>query len=223
MPFLDRYKCTDLVFFSALCRYFNIYPTVPENPDAIGSTFNMQVSRDAHMPTHVLAVTAPDQNPSIPPVMLPIDVTRFERAFRFDLNIPPAPPGSTAPIPYTDTVGDSQVLMVTLPVLFITVPHVASLPLLLLFGMKLETHLNLLAWSLLPVNVVEEFPNAAAMALILSRTRDDQFERTYRHNQGIWKNTLALGFNDASIDEIVQTAWNVTAEARRIRHRAARQ
>ena len=181
----------------------------------------MQVSRDAHMPTHVLAVTLPDQNPSIPPVMLPIDVTRFERGFRFDLNIPPAPPGSTAPIPYTDT--DSQVLMVTLPVLFITVPHVASLPLLLLFGMKFETHLNLLAWSLLPVNVVEEFPNAAAMALILSRTRDDQFERTYRHNQGIWKNTLALGCNDPSIDEVVQTAWSVTAEARRIRQRAARQ
>jgi hypothetical protein len=210
-------------FFSALCRHFNIHPTVPASSNAIGSTFNMQVSRDAHMPTHVLAVTAPEQNPSTPPVMLPIDSTLFERGFRFDLSITPAPPGSTAPIPYTQTVGESQVLMVTLPVLFITVPHVASLPLLLLFGMKLETQLNLLAWSLLPVNVVEEFPNAAAMSLILSHIRDDQFDRTYRHNQGIWKNTLALGITDPSINEVVQTAWNVTAEARRIRQRPARQ
>jgi hypothetical protein len=179
----------------------------------------MQVSRNARMPTHLLAVVSPDQNPSSPPVMLPIDAALFDRGFRFDLNIPADPPGtgSTAPIPYTHTMGDSQVLMVTLPVLSITVPHIASLPLLLLFGMKLETQPNLLAWSLLPVNVVEEFPNAAAMALILSHIRDDQFDRTYRHNQGIWKNTLALGVNDPSIDEIVHTAWNVTAEARRIR------
>lgn len=183
----------------------------------------MQVSRDAHMPTHLLAVTSPEQNPSSPPLMLPIDITLFERGFRFDLNISPVPPGSTAPIPYTQTTGDSQVLMVTLPVLFLTVPHVASLPLLLLFGMRLETQLNLLAWSLLPVNVVEEFPNAAAMALILSHTRDEPFDRTYRHNQGIWKNTLAFGLKDPSIDEVVHTAWNVTAEARRIRQRTARQ
>lgn len=182
----------------------------------------MQVRRDAHMPTHVLAATSPDQDTSLPPLMIPIDVTLFEQGIRFDLNIPPAPPGSIAPIPHTQMVGDSQVLMVTLPVLFITVPHVPSLPLLLLFGMRLETQLDLLAWSLLPVAVVDEFPNAAAMALILSRTSDDRFDRIYRHNQGIWKNTLALCPCD-SIDEVVHTAWNVTAEARRIRRRATTQ
>lgn len=181
----------------------------------------MQVTRDAHMPTHVLAVTSPDQHPSSPPLMLPIDVTLFEQGFRFDLNIPPTPPGSIAPIPYPVIVGDVQVLMVTLPVIFITVPHLASLPLLLLFGMQLETQLNLLAWSLLPVNVVEEFPHPATMALFLSRNSDDQFDRTYRYNHGIWKNTLALGFNDHRISDVVHTAWNVTAEARRIRQRAA--
>lgn len=221
-------KLTELFLFSfffssALCRHFNLYPTVPESSDAIGSTFNMQVSRDAHMPSHVLAVTSPDQNPSIPPVMLPIDITLFEQGFRFDLDIPLPPPGSTAPIPHLQTQGDSQILMVALPVHFLVVPHVTSLPLLLLFGMKLETYLNLLAWSLLPVNVVEEFPNAAAMSLILSRVPDDQFGRTYRHNHGIWKNTLALGITDSKIDDVVHTAWNVTAEARRIRQRAARQ
>ena len=207
---------------SALCRHFNLHPTIPESPD-VGPTFNMQVLRDAHMPTHVLAVTSPDYNSSSPPVMLPIDATLFEQEFRFDLNIPPAPPGTLSPIPHTHIVGDSQVLMVTLPVLPITVPHVTSLPLLLLFGMKLETQPNLLAWSLLPVNVVEEFPNAAAMALVLSRSHADRFDRTYRHNQGIWKNVLALGIKDQSIAGVIQTAWNVTAEARRIRQRAATQ
>lgn len=210
-------------FFSALCHHFNLYPTVPESPDAIGSTFNMQVSRDAHMPSHVLAVTSPDQNPSIPPVMIPIDITLFEQGFRLELDLPLPPPGSTAPIPHTLTQGDSQILMVALPVHSLVVPHVTSLPLILLFGMRLETQLNLLAWSLLPVNVVEEFPNASLMALILSRVPDDQFGRIYRHNHGIWKNTLALGFTDSKIDDVVHTAWNVTAEARRLRQRAARQ
>ena len=183
----------------------------------------MHVSRDDYMPTHVLAVTSPDQNPSTPPVMIPIDITLFEQGFRFDLDIPPPSPSTTAPVPYKHTQGDSQILVVALPVHFLVVPHVNSLPLVLLFGMKLETHLNFLAWSLLPVNVVEEFPNAAAMALILSRLPDDQFDRTYRHNYGIWKNTLALGFTDPKIDDVVHTAWNITAEARRVRQRAATQ
>ena len=208
-------------FFSALCRHFNLYPTVPESIDAIGATFNMQVSRDAHMPSHVLAVTSPGQNPSMLPVMIPIDITLFEQGFRFDLEIPLPAPGSIAPVPHLQTQGDSQILMVALPVHFLVVPHVTSLPLVLLFGMKLETQLNLLAWSLLPVNVVEEFPNPAAMALILSRIPDDQFGRTYRYNHGLWKNTLALGFTDTKIDDVVSTAWNVTGEARRIRQRAA--
>lgn len=155
--------------------------------------------------------------------MIPIDITLFEQGFRFDLDIPPPSPGTTAPIPHMHTQGDSQILMVALPVHFLVVPHVNSLPLIMLFGMKLETQLNLLAWSLLPVNVVEEFPNAAAMALILSRVPDDQFGRMYRHNHGLWKNTLALGFTDSKIDDVVHTAWNVTGEARRIRQRPARQ
>ncbi|KAF8810342.1 hypothetical protein BYT27DRAFT_7253929 [Phlegmacium glaucopus] len=207
----------------ALCRHFNLHPTAPASPDAVGPTFNMQVYRDARMPTHVLAVTSTDHNPASPPLMLPIDATLFAQGFRFDLNLLPASPDALAPVPHTDTVGDSQVLVVTLPVFFITVPHVGSLPLLLLFGMKLETELNLLAWSLLPVNVVEEFPNAAAMSLILSRNRDDRFDRMFRHNQGIWKNHLAIGANDQRIVHALQTAWNVSAEARRIRIRAARQ
>ncbi|KAF8964764.1 hypothetical protein BDZ97DRAFT_1904280 [Flammula alnicola] len=201
----------------ALCHHFNVRPT-PHHGGIIGTTFDMQVIRDAHMPTHVLAATQPDQSPASPPLMLPIDATLFARGFPIELNIPPTPPGTIAPIPRT--VGDSQALVVNLPVVQISVPHVSSLPLLLLYGLGLEIETNLLAWSLLPVNVVEEFPNAAAMALILSRNRDDRFERIYRHNQGIWKNILAMGLHDTRILELVQTAWNVTAEARRIRQRS---
>jgi hypothetical protein len=91
--------------------------------------------------------------------------------------------------------------------------------LLLLFGLGLETEPNLLACRLLPANVIEEFPNASAMAYVLSRLRDDRFEQLLRYNQGIWKNILALGLKNAVLVEMVQTVWNVTAEARRIRQR----
>lgn len=178
----------------------------------------MYVFRDAHMPTHVLAVTQTDQPQpaSTPPLMLPIDATLFARGFRLELNTTPAPPGSTTPIP---RYVDATTQVVNLPVIEISVPHVSTLPLLLLYGMGLEVETNLLSWILLPVNVVEEFPNAAAMSLVLSRYRDDRFERVYWHNQGVWKNVLALGLNDATLDQLVETAWNVTVEARRIRQR----
>jgi hypothetical protein len=150
--------------------------------------------------------------------MLPIDLTLFERAVPVELNIPPSTPG-TAPTPRPVLVGGSQVLMINLPVIPITIPHVSSLPILLLYGMRLETDTNILSFKLFPVNVVEEFPNAAAMSTVLARHRDETFENTYRHNQGLWKNILSLGLNHTRILELVQMVWNITAEARRIRHR----
>jgi hypothetical protein len=182
----------------------------------------MYVVRDAHMPTHVLAATQTDQDPSAPPLMLPIDITLFERGFPIELNIIPAVPGTTAPIPRYISIDDSQVLMVDLPIVPISIPHVSSLPLLLLYGMHLETDTNILSFKLLPVNVVEEFPNAAAMSTVLSQHGDQTFENTYRHNQGLWRNILAMGLNNTEILELVQMAWNITTEARRIRHRSAR-
>lgn len=187
---------------------------------SIPTTLDMIVTRDAHMPTHILAAVPPE-NPSdgsnpFPPLMLPIDSSLYDAGFRADISIPAAPPGSTAPIP--QTVGDS--LVVTLPVVAVTVPDTSSLALLLLFGMGLETQSNLLAWRLLPSQVIQEFPNAATMAQILSRARQDQFDRIFRFNQGIWRNILALGLKETRLVELVQTAWNVTAEARRIRSRA---
>lgn len=177
-------------------------------------TFDLPVIRDAHMPSHVLAVFH-SGNPN-PTLMLPIDATLFDHGFRTDLNLPPAPPGSTSPIPHFDSTGK---LVVSLPVIPLTIPHAPSLSLLLLFGMTLETQPNLLAWRLLPANVVEEFPNAAAMALVLSRLREDRFEQIFKYNQGIWKNVLALGLRNPELVELVQTVWNVTADARRIRQR----
>lgn len=179
----------------------------------------MRVLRDAHMPTHVLAATQSDQDIDAAPMMLPIDRTLFERGFRIDLSIPSATPGSTAPIPRSLTVGDAQILVVNLPVVTVRVPHLPSFALLLLFGMGLETNTNLLSWKLLPVNVVEEFPNASAMSLILSRAPQDTFDTVYRHNQGLWKNTLAMGLTNNRIVQVVQTAWNVSAESRRVRLR----
>lgn len=175
-----------------------------------GPTFDMPIfSRDAPRPTHVLAASSPDQ-PTIPPLMLPIDAALFARGFPLDLALPAAAPSG----PRASGSG-----ALTLPVVPLSVPHPGTLPLLLLFGMGLEREPNVLAWALLPVSVVEEFPNAAAMALVLARVPTERFERVFRHNQGLWRNILSLGLTDAAMYQLVQTAWNVTAEARRIRQR----
>jgi hypothetical protein len=42
------------------------------------------------------------------------------------------------------------------------------------------------------------------------------FDRYTAYNQGIWKNVLALGLQDARVMSVVQTVWNVTAESRKI-------
>ncbi|PPR08161.1 hypothetical protein CVT24_012125 [Panaeolus cyanescens] len=216
--FLDQ-NCSPL---QALFLHFNVKPTPYEGTGPVGETFDMQVLRDAHMPTHVLAVlqSGPAGNQvqtAKPPTMLPIDATRFDQGFRIDLGIPLAPPGTPSPVPFTSPT--TGALMVTLPVVHVTVPHIASLPLLLLFAMQLETQYTLLSFNLLPVSVVEEFPNAPAMSSILARCPEDKFDRYYYHNQGIWKNILSLGVNDNNIYNVVQTAWNVTADARRLRAR----
>ena len=74
----------------------------------------------------------------------------------------------------------------------------------------------------LPVNVVEEFPNAAAMSLILSKYPDDKFSSIYRQCHGIWMNSLALGLEHPRMVQLLQTAFNIAAEARKIRHGSSR-
>lgn len=180
----------------------------------------MRVTRDAHLPTHLLAVTFSGELPSAP-VFVPIDMNLYMTSFRVELNAPAVPPGTTAPVPHT--VEGSLTPVVTLPVIPLQIPHVASLPLLFLFAFNFEKDHNELAFRVLPPHVVEEFPNAAAMAQIFSRLREDYFERYYRFNQGLWKNILALGLKDQKIVELVQIAWNVTAETRRLRQRSRQQ
>jgi len=75
-----------------------------------------------------------------------------------------------------------------------------------------------LAWTMLPPQVVEEFPNAAAMSQVMAKTmREQEFQARLKYTQGLWQNTLALGLQDTSIVDLIHTAWNVVAEARRLR------
>lgn len=181
----------------------------------------MPVLRDTNLPTHVLAAVQADTNSAVPPSMYPIDANLYAHGFRVALDLSQVLPGLSPSTPRL--VDGLPTPIISLPVIPITVPHAASLPLLLLFGMSFETQPNLMAWRLLPPQVIEEFPNAAAMSQVFSRLRDDaQFERYVRYNQGLWKNVLALGLRNTRLVELVQTAWNVTAEARRIRQRAQR-
>ncbi len=181
--------------------------------------FDMRVLRDAHMPTHVLAARQSDH--SIHPTMLPINLAQFEQAFRVDLNVSPPPPGSTAPVPRMDE--ETQNLVVSLPVVHMAVPHVESLPLLLLYAMKLETDLGILAHHLLPVQVVAEFPSLPAMLHYLCLIGEIDFERLFRFNQGIRNNTLVLLPTNQELDTVIGNAWHAAAEARRARQRALRQ
>jgi hypothetical protein len=179
----------------------------------------MLVLHDAHMPTHVLSASQSDQPGSFPTI-LPINSSLFELGFYLNLEIPPAPPGSTAPVPRIDD--RTQRLVVSLPVVHITVPHIESFPLLLLYAMRLERDLLLLAHNLLPGQVVEEFPGLPAMLTFLCRLGDPEFDRIFRLNQGMRNNSLSMVPVSEELNTVISNAWNAAAEARRARQRGAR-
>jgi hypothetical protein len=203
----------------ALCRHFNVTPATGV-PREVGEMFDMLVLHDAHMPTHVLSARQSDQ-PDSAPTMLPINSILFEQGFYLNLEIPPAPPGSTAPVPRIDD--RTQRLVVSLPVVHITAPHVESLPLLLLYAMKLENDLLLLAHNLLPVHVVGEFPGLPAMLTFLRILGDYDFDRIFRFNQGMRNNSLTLVPVSEELNTVISNAWNAAAEARRAHQRGGRQ
>ncbi|TCD63199.1 hypothetical protein EIP91_005866, partial [Steccherinum ochraceum] len=106
----------------------------------------MPVLRDAHMPTHVLAITdAPvlprlQPNPvPMHPILAPINAELFATKFSNDvaqLSSLYTTPGSLMPVPFWNTKTLSQ--EVTLPVIPLVAPHPASLPLLIFYGLGLH-------------------------------------------------------------------------------------
>lgn len=204
---------------SALCLYFNIRKVRPTftSPAQMPAALDIPVLHDARMPTHILVLFS--QNATGPPLLVPVDSAMYNHGFRSDL-IPPSIPGITLPVPYMSAHGLYVSVPAVLPLT--SVPHPASFPLLLLFALGLERNTNDLAYQMLPACAIEEFPNAAAMAQVLaSVSGDEEFDRRFRLNMGLWKNVLGLGVRDSRVVEMVRTAWNVTAEARRLRSRSA--
>ncbi|THV05707.1 hypothetical protein K435DRAFT_834606 [Dendrothele bispora CBS 962.96] len=200
----------------ALCQHFNVVPT-KYTGGQLPAYFDMPTVRDAHMPTHVLAVTQTTNSYStVPPIMIPVDVNMYNEGFRVSI-IPPAQAGTTSPVPHILAGSSNAISVVSLPVVPISVPHIRSLPLLLLFGLGLERHSNTLALRMLPSEVVAEFPNAATMASLMARLEDGQFKRRLDFNQGMWQNVLALDLRDAALLNLIRTAWNITAGARSLR------
>lgn len=204
-----------------LCRKLNVAKATLAPGSPIPSTIDMRVVKDAHVPSHVLAVfdvAQGDWGPTYQPTLMPVSADMYTRDFRTNF-IPQSPPGTPYPVPYW--VADLGEQYVTLPVIPTLVPHAASIPLLFLFGLGFERRSQFLCCRLLPTEVIEEFPAPQAMAqLMAERCSDEQLANHIRFNQGLWKNILLLGPRDTEFIEVVHTAWNATVEARRIRQRA---
>ncbi|KAJ7093916.1 hypothetical protein B0H15DRAFT_831222 [Mycena belliarum] len=201
--------------FDALCHHFSLVKALLPPNTPLQATFDMQMSAPAsRTATHVLAVVPPDGNPNVPPLMFPVDAHLYHECFERADFLPPLGP---RPVPHL--AAGAQLPTVTLPVIPVNVPHGISIPLVLLFGLGLETNLNHLAARLLPPDVIGEFPNAAAMSTVMSRYKESQFDWYFQYNQGMWKNILALAPRNTALVEHVQTAYKVVVDARRMRSR----
>ncbi|KAF9238105.1 hypothetical protein BU15DRAFT_88520 [Melanogaster broomeanus] len=197
-----------------LYHRFNVAKATLQPGVPIPSTIDLRVLKDAHIPSHVLAVFDVPENewePSYRPILVPIRTDLYTRDFRTNI-IPPSPPGTPYPIPYScPTLRQANL-----------VPHAPSIPLLFLFALGLESRSHLFCCRLLPSEVIGEFPAPPAMAQSMSELcSDSQLAQYITFNQGLWRNILSLCPRDTQFVELVQTAWNVTVEARRIRRRAA--
>lgn len=200
----------------------NVEKTTLQPGTSIPPTVDLRLLRDAHLPSHILAVfdiPQSDWEPSYSPVLVPIRADLLLRDFRTNI-IPQRQPRTPVPLPCVSL--RSGIPFITLPVVPLHVPHAPSIPLLFLFALGLESRSQLLYCRLLPSEVITEFPALPAMAqLMAGLCTDRQLSNYIVFNQGLWKNILFLGPRDAGFVSIVRTAWNVTVEARRIRQRAA--
>ncbi|KAJ7120964.1 hypothetical protein C8R44DRAFT_671695 [Mycena epipterygia] len=199
-----------------LCHHYSLAKTLFPPNTPLQPTFDMQLIAPAsRMATHVLAILPPDGNPNVPPMMVPVDAHLYHQSFGQRDFLPQLAPGTPAPVPHL--YPRAQLPSVTLPVIPVNPPHGGSLPLLLLFGLGLETDLNVLASRILPPDVIGEFPNAAAMSAVMSRLQELQFNWCLQFNHGMWKNILALAPRNTALVELVQTAYKVVADARKLR------
>ncbi|KZT28289.1 hypothetical protein NEOLEDRAFT_1058858 [Neolentinus lepideus HHB14362 ss-1] len=202
-------------FVRALYQYLNIRKVSLSADATVPPTIDVPVLRDGQkLPTHILAIS--DTSSSSPPILAPVPADLFAQKFRSDA-IPSARPDSPSLVPHNESLPGTP-RVITLPVIPLSVPHAPSIPLLLLYALGLQPHTTGMATHLLPLEAIEEFPSAAAMSQAMVRfCDDDQLRRYVAFNQGLWKNILALGPRDTQVIEMVQTAWNVTADARRIK------
>jgi hypothetical protein len=205
-----------------LYRRMNVEKMTLQPGASIPSTVDLRVLKDAHVPSHILAVfdiPPSEWEPSYSPILVPIRADLHVRDFRTNI-IPHSPPETPYPIPHVSTRPSGR--FVTLPVVPLPVPHAPSIPLLFLFALGLEQRSQLLCCRLLPPQVIGEFPALPAMAQLMGKLCSDRQLTDYIvFNQGLWKNILFLGPRDAGFVGIVRTAWTVTVEARRNRQRVA--
>lgn len=200
----------------------NVERTPPLPGASIPPTIDLRVLKDAHVPSHVLAVfdiPPSEWEPSYSPILVPIRADLHVRDFRTNI-IPQSPLGTPYPAPYVHMQPSGRV--VTLPVVPLHVPHAPSIALLFLFALGLESRSHLLYCRLLPSEVISEFPALPTMAQLMGNLCSDRQLTDYIvFNQGLWKNILFLGPRDAGFVGIARTAWSVTVEARRNRQRTA--
>ncbi|KAI0059985.1 hypothetical protein BV25DRAFT_1012538 [Artomyces pyxidatus] len=194
-----------------LCHALNVARPAPMRAGQLTRTYDLAVLHTTHpaaLPTHVLAVFDTKLTDHYAPVtLIPVDLEHLTSRIRADVR---APAGRLLPAP-------PRARTLTLPVLPLQVPHAPSTPLLLLFALGLRADPSALAARLLPLAAVEEFPSAAAMAHAMAAHCDQERLGDYlAYNQGVWKNVLFLGVRDARVMRVVQTVWNVTAEARKL-------
>ncbi|KAA1471899.1 hypothetical protein DENSPDRAFT_880854 [Dentipellis sp. KUC8613] len=219
-----------------ICEHFHVAPPAPLRTAHLRKTHDLPCTgtgtgtADTHLPTHLLAVfDLPFGAPDTPVTLIPVRADTLAAHLSADIPLPPALPPSTiahahphshshahahtSASPHSHSHAHTRTLR--LPVIPIQVPHAPSIPLLLQHTLFPDP--STLAAQLLPLAAVEEFPSAAAMAHVMAACCDgDRLARYLTYNQGVWKNVLALGVRDREVAGVVQTVWNVTAEARRV-------
>lgn len=197
---------------SALCFHYNVNKPSRLAGNYLPRTIDLEVFKDNHLPTHVLALTK-YSSPTTSPLMIPIQAGPWQK--KMAVHLPPATPGSVPPDPHWDATRSQPTRVITLPVISANVPHPDNVPILLLFALGLEPLPNMLAMCLLPVDVLGEFPDAREMANVMARDHEWEEVSGYaEQNRQMWENTLSLGVQDAVTRNIVHKAWRVAHAAR---------